>query len=292
MPSQRDILTLSSAIATLGSFLLTPAATRGLGGPAANSGAQAINSSVFDGEPIKAVTAVTEVFTNQRTTAAIFENDTAIGNGMVHADQWTVTGGTITRAYANDRAKKEADGRGGRFVVLELNPKDESAVTFLSDVEEPTMAVTSQLETVRVVFRETYAPTTTIINTRQVILVVDDFQQLRFADSETRLLLTYKLCVPKDYDQSKSYPLVLFMHDAGVTGTNPLRTLQHGLGAISFASLKDQAKHPAFVVAPQYPVTIANDALQTSDYAEEIRDLATRYGIDESHSIRSDRATA
>lgn len=75
------------------------------------------------------------------------------------------------------------------------------------------------------------------------------------------------------------------MHDAGVTGTNPLRTLQQGLGAISFASPEDQIKHPAFVLAPQYPVAIANDASQISDYPDVtvrlIRDLITRYSIDE-----------
>ncbi|MBO0128469.1 hypothetical protein [Agrobacterium sp. OT33] len=74
------------------------------------------------------------------------------------------------------------------------------------------------------------------------------------------------------------------MHDAGVTGTNPLRTLQQGLGAISFASPLDQAKQPAFVLAPQYPVAIANDAWQISDYPDItirlIRDLMTRYSLD------------
>ena len=90
---------------------------------------------------------------------------------------------------------------------------------------------------------------------------------------------------PKVTDAAKTYPLVLFMHDAGVTGTNPLRTLEQGLGAISFASPEDQKKHPAFVLAPQYPVAIANDASETSDYADVtvrlIHDLMLRFSIDQ-----------
>jgi len=146
--------------------------------------------------------------------------------------------------------------------------------------------VVSQTESFQAVSGEVYAPTTTaIINTRQANLIVDDFQQFRFVDPDTGLPLAYNLYIPAGYDATKSYPLVLFMHDAGVTGTNPLRTLQQGLGAISFASSEDQAKHPAFVLAPQYPVAIANDASETSDYADVtirlIRDLTTRYGIDQ-----------
>ncbi|MDQ6436405.1 PHB depolymerase family esterase [Mesorhizobium sp. LHD-90] len=265
---------------------LMPATARAQSGPTPG-GAQAINSTVFHGEDIKSVTAVTEVFgRSQRTTAAIVEYDAPIGSGMVDANAWTVAGRTVMRAYANDHAEKAAEERDGRFVVLELDPEDDGAVTYAPDVEKPATVVVSQVAPVHAVSGATYAPTeTAIINTRQTNLIVDDFQQFRFTDPDTGLLLTYNLYVPKDYDQSKSYPLVLFMHDAGVTGTNPLRTLQQGLGAVSFASPEDQEKHPAFVLAPQYPVAIANDASQISDYPEVtvrlIRDLTTRYSIDE-----------
>lgn len=76
----------------------------------------------------------------------------------------------------------------------------------------------------------------------------------------------------------------MFLHDAGVTGSNPHRTLQQGLGAVSFASPDDQARHPSFVLAPQFPVPLANDASQTSVYVEMlprlIEQLATEHAID------------
>jgi predicted peptidase len=78
--------------------------------------------------------------------------------------------------------------------------------------------------------------------------------------------------------------MVLFMHDLGVTNINPYTTLVQGLGATVWASPTEQAKHPAFVLAPQYPVALANDNSQTSDYADAtvrlIQDLQKRYRID------------
>lgn len=254
----------------------------------AGGGGPAVNRTVFHGEHIRSVTAVTEVFgRSQRITAAVVEYDADIRNGGLSAAQWTVAGRTITGVYANNRAEKAAEGRDGRFIVLELDPDDESAVTFAPDVDEPAETVVSQVEPVQSLSGETYGPTATaIINTRQANLIVDDFRQFRFTDPVTGLLLTYNLFVPKDYDPQQSYPLVLFMHDAGVTGSNPLRTLQQGLGAVSFASAGDQAKHPSFVLAPQYPVALANDASQISDYADItvrlIEDIVSRYAIDES----------
>lgn len=284
MSSRRAVLALAPA--AFGSMLLASGAAQAQA-PAGARGAQAINATVFRGEHIRSVTAVTEVFgRSQRSTAAIVEYDALIANDGIAADSCTVAGRTITRAYANDRARKAAQGRDGRFVILELDPGNEGATVFAPGVEEPATVVVSQAGPVATVSGAVLAPTpTAIINTRQVNLIVDDFRQFRFTDPETGLLLTYNLFIPKGYDPGRSWPLVLFMHDAGVPGTNPLRTLQQGLGAVSFASPADQDRHPAFVLAPQYPAALANDASQTSDYADVtirlIRDLMTRFSIDE-----------
>lgn len=276
---------IASTIAvTLGLLSLFPHLTQAQERPAI-SGAQAINSTVFRSEHIKSVTAITEVFgRSQRTTAAIIEYDAPIRHQSVSAKNWTVAGRNITQAYTNNRPEKTTKEQDGRFVVIELNPEDESAITYSPDTEKPATVVVTQIQPVKTVTGANYTPTSTsLINTRQVNLIVDDFQQFRFTDPETGLLLTYNLYIPKNYDATQSYPLVLFMHDAGVTGTNPLRTLQQGLGAVLFASPEDQAKHPSFVLAPQYPVALANDASQISDYADVtvrlIRDLEKHYNI-------------
>lgn len=238
------------------------------GGP--GQGGPAINSTVFTDAHINAVTSVTEVFgRSQKLTAVIVEYDAPLLNAGLDAAQFTVSGRTILRAYANDRAEKAEAGRDGRFVVLELDPNDATADVYAPGIDQPAQAVVGQSQPVQTVAGDSLPPTrTALINTRQVNLIVDDFRQFRFTDPETGLILNYNLFIPRDYDPAKAYPLVLFMHDAGVTGTNPLRTLEQGLGAVAFASPRDQAKHPSFVLAPQYPVALANDASQTSVYAD------------------------
>lgn len=82
--------------------------------------------------------------------------------------------------------------------------------------------------------------------------VSEDFIQQEYTDPATGVTVRYNLFIPKDYDAATSYPLVLFIHDAGPLSTDTRTTLMQGLGAISFASPEDQEKHPCFVLAPQY----------------------------------------
>ncbi|UXM94563.1 hypothetical protein N5853_10685 [Bartonella sp. HY329] len=283
MPSRRQFISLAPAI--LGAMTILPKIAKAQSS-AELGGAQAINASVFYGEHIKAVTAVTEVFgRSQRTTAAIIEYDQVIQHDNISKTQWSVAGRTILKAYASNDAKKATNSSNGVFIILELDPNDEGAETYAPKVETPATVMVSQVKPLQTLSGTIYPPTDkAIINTRQVNLIVDDFLQFRYIDPLTGLLLNYNLYIPKNYDKAKSYPLVLFMHDAGVTGTNPLRTLQQGLGAISFASPSDQEANPAFVLAPQYPTAIANDASQTSDYADVtirlINSLLDNYSID------------
>lgn len=64
------------------------------------------------------------------------------------------------------------------------------------------------------------ADSTAVSACHVINLIVDDFKQLSYTD-ENGTTLPYNLFVPKDYDKTKKYPLVLFMHDGTVTGTDP-----------------------------------------------------------------------
>jgi predicted peptidase len=66
--------------------------------------------------------------------------------------------------------------------------------------------------------------------------------------------LRYRLLLPKDYDSSRNYPLILFLHGAGERGSDNKAQLIHGSSL--FARADVQANHPAIVVFPQCP---AND---------------------------------
>ena len=90
--------------------------------------------------------------------------------------------------------------------------------------------------------------------------------------------------VPKNYNKNKSYPLVLFIHDAGNVSNNSDVTLIQGLGAVSFASPSDQAKHESFVLAPQYEKATVNDDNETTNYLDTtvnlIKEIERKYNID------------
>jgi predicted peptidase len=63
------------------------------------------------------------------------------------------------------------------------------------------------------------------------------------------------------------------MHDASISGHEVTATLTQGVGATIWATPEEQAKHPCFVVAPQYPVQITNDQSQTNEYLDITVDL-------------------
>lgn len=63
--------------------------------------------------------------------------------------------------------------------------------------------------------------------------------------------LKYRIMFPKDFVESKQYPVVLFLHGAGERGSNNVSQLTHG-GAL-FASKKNRKSFPAIVIFPQCP---------------------------------------
>ena len=81
--------------------------------------------------------------------------------------------------------------------------------------------------------------------------VVDKFLKLSFSDPATKVTMGYRLFVPDGYDPKRSYPLVLFLRGAGERGTDNEIQLTANRGATAWATPEKQAKHAAFVLAPQ-----------------------------------------
>lgn len=79
---------------------------------------------------------------------------------------------------------------------------------------------------------------------------ITDFEPKIYADS-TGDELKYRLLKPVDYDSTKNYPLVLFLHGAGERGDDNYSQLKWGVH--HFAEPKFRERYPAFVVAPQVP---------------------------------------
>lgn len=241
-------------------------------------------------ETVEDVTAVTEVFGDgQKITAAVVQYNQPVSNESLDVEDFAVAGRTVTKVYGNDAPVTASDAKDGKYVVVELSQKDEDAVAFGVEGRDiirrrPELKVT-QTGDVAGTTGQTIIPDGKERESKEAVnLVVDDFKQAQFADPQTGISLNYNLFVPKNYDPKKAYPLVLFIHDAGVTGKDVKNTLRQGLGAVVWATPEEQAKHEAFVLAPQFDRKIADDKSQTTQDLDAvinlIKHLHTQYNID------------
>jgi predicted peptidase len=242
------------------------------------------------GDHIKSATAITQVFGDgQKLTAVAVEFDQDIDNSKLSMSTFKVDGRTITKVYTNTAATIADKGTNGKYAIVELSPDDQSAALYAASggtrIRREAKTSVTQVGTVTTTDGDTYAANTRAITTSRVAnLIVDDFKQFEYKNPKTGEILKYNLFIPKNYDKSKSYPLVLFMHDAGATSTVTTTTLVQGLGAVVWASPTDQSKHESFVLAPQYSTQVVNDNSEASDYLDTTVDLVnwlvSQYSID------------
>ncbi|PWC22306.1 peptidase [Brenneria roseae subsp. roseae] len=276
----------------------------------------AINAPVFarnGARYAKGATAITQVSGDGiRLTGIAVEYDAPVNSAELSAASFNVEGRVITGVFASTSADFAGRAAEGRFVIITLSPEDKNAllaekvqsqngdrkqssggmgpgkagdIPVYDTIYKTAAARVVQSGPVTMSDGHTIPASTEGLETTKVEnLIVDDFQQLEFHDPKTGKKLRYNLFVPKDYDAGKSYPLVLFMHDAGATSDVTPTTLYQGLGAVVWASPEDQAKRPCFVLAPQYAEIIADDDSQTSDMLDTtinlINTLAEQYRID------------
>ena len=63
--------------------------------------------------------------------------------------------------------------------------------------------------------------------------------------------LRYRVLFPENYDKSRSYPLVLFLHGAGERGNDNEKQLIHG--SSMFTEENNRKNYPSIVIFPQCP---------------------------------------
>jgi predicted peptidase len=73
-------------------------------------------------------------------------------------------------------------------------------------------------------------------------------RQYTNADGNT---LPYRVLYPKNYDRTKKYPLILFLHGAGERGNDNEKQLVHG--AKLFLKDENREQFPCIVIIPQCP---------------------------------------
>ncbi|MDE7116497.1 MAG: hypothetical protein K2O56_08740 [Muribaculaceae bacterium] len=110
------------------------------------------------------------------------------------------------------------------------------------------------------------------------------FSHFEFTDSKTGKTINYSLFTPENIDESRQYPLVLFMADASTPGTDVTRPLTQGYGAFVWATDDWQAQHPCYILVPQYSGVAVNDAYEHTDevdmVARLVKEIAQKKTID------------
>ncbi len=252
----------------------------------------------------------------QKVAGVAIEYTSNIDSSSLQLSDFHVSGREITSVYLRKQAVLGLPMDSGSFVIVELKtdidpassqmgggPQDQAKGSGSSNQgpgpggpkmgqisDKPAEAVIltssiSQVGDVSLTDGTLVKSTKEVLNSNHTLNPdIADFQQLTFHDSQFNKDLMYNLFVPKNYDPKKSYPLVLFMHDAGVVSNNPIETLTQGLGAVVWASDKDQTLNESFVLAPQYTSVMTDDTGAVSDDMDItvnlIKDLVTKYSID------------
>ena len=88
--------------------------------------------------------------------------------------------------------------------------------------------------------------------------------------------LNYRMLLPKDFDVSKSYPLVLMLHGAGERGSDNKTQLTHGSALFLKQTTRDS--FPAIVIFPQCP---KNDYWSKLDADRSTKPITFKYKYNE-----------
>lgn len=276
--------------------------------------AQAQNNSISD-KHLQSVTAISRVLGDGRKVeTVVLQYDTPISNKSLSAESYRVEDKEVTRIYANNVPERAQQGADGQYVIIEvkaevdLNAQPQMPTEADKEKKQerdrmqggpglragwstggndkyPGNAIVTQTADIKTSAGKTYkANTLPIESTSEKCLVADDFRQEEFISPYTGQVLPYNIYLPEDYNPAEQYPLVLFIHDAGVASGDVTHTLYQGNGATSWAEPEAQARHKCIVVAPEYPVITVDDNWNYSHHLDAtialLKELQTKYSID------------
>ncbi|MFT4081686.1 MAG: hypothetical protein QM638_03795 [Nocardioides sp.] len=291
---------LTSAAATAGAGVVAA----GLGAGSA-SAAPSVGTTRHRSAGIRSITALTEVYGDgQKLIAVAVEYDRPIRSARLSVDTFTVVDRTVTKVYAHHRPEVTDHPSNGRYAIVELSLDDDAAALFVAasnggggmptvgdttpagSVLEPSATVVQALAVQAVDGTRYPAESTERTTDGSINPIFDDFKQFTYSDPVNGQSLPYNLFVPQGYRKGARYPLVLFMHDAGEVNSGVKAPLAQGLGAICWASPRDQAKHPAFVLAPDFGAIVVDDDYEPMNLFDTalrmLEDVVSRYGVDRS----------
>ena len=89
--------------------------------------------------------------------------------------------------------------------------------------------------------------------------------------------MMYSLYLPSDYDEEKTYPLVLFMPDATGEGSDEYKSLTESLGGVIWSEDSWQENNPCIILMPQYESNNSEDPAYT---VELLQYIEASYAVD------------
>ncbi len=224
------------------------------------------------------VTIIPDVYGDgEKVSAVAIEYPKAIDGKSLQMADYSVEGRNISKLYTYNRAgrSEKEGGETGKYVVIEF--RQENTVPFVqkqrndggapkagvgksgeapmrSDRQVPHLSVkVVQSGDVSAMDGTVYPGNGDVMEgTEEAPSIIDEFKTYTYTDPDTGYSIPYNLYLPKDYDASKSYPLYFFVADASANINNDRTPLFQGNGATIFATEKEQAKHEAIILAPQY----------------------------------------
>ena len=264
------------------------------------------SAGAFAAWHVEYVEAISRVYGDGEKLAAVqLRYDADLLGSSVAAADYAVPGRTVAKAFVTAEPYGKAAEK-GRYVQVELTPlplSDQMADPHPEDKHKapigvggpqlgshgnpqplvPVTASISQKGRVETVQGRIYGgePEMKSTHTRQPL--IEKFTQHTFTDSDGKTL-QYNLYVPENLEKGKTYPLVLFMHDAGTVSPEVKATLSQGRGAVTWVEPRWQEEHPCFVLAPQYDTVIVDDKYQYGPELDRtihlVESLASQYPID------------
>jgi len=112
----------------------------------------------------------------------------------------------------------------------------------------------------------------------------DKFTQFTFEDKETGISLEYSLYIPENYDENKTYPMLMYIPDASGASKSAKEIVEQYYGADVWVTDKEQEKHKSFVLVPAFSEIVVDDNWNTSNEIETavklINHLTENYSID------------
>ncbi len=119
----------------------------------------------------------------------------------------------------------------------------------------------------------------------------DTFKGYIYKDSNYKSDLYFRICLPAGYNETKQYPVIVFLHGSGECGDDN----NHQLSSAWFDALAKNVAacddtNPCIFVVPQCPSDSewSNGALKEQNMLKQIKDFVIK-GIEKNYSVDTDR---